>query len=93
MTHDSNLLFVSKHLSVSVFIGSDKTILSRHLRAELEREGWVIVSRSLTVEKAKITDIGPITEDGANYLPPPKPRRLRRGGSAGPRTIAGRKGS
>ncbi|WP_143324247.1 MULTISPECIES: AAA family ATPase [unclassified Caulobacter] len=36
-------------------IGSGKTVLSRRLRADLEREGRVIVSRSLTVDKVKIT--------------------------------------
>jgi type II secretory pathway predicted ATPase ExeA len=41
--------------ALTAIIGSGKTILSRRLRAELEREGRVIVSRSLTVEKAKIT--------------------------------------
>ena len=42
-------------VALTAIIGSGKTILSRRLRAELEREGRVIVSRSLTVEKAKIT--------------------------------------
>ena len=42
-------------VALTAVIGSGKTILSRRLRAELEREGRVIVSRSLTVEKAKIT--------------------------------------
>ena len=42
-------------IALTAVIGSGKTILSRRLRAELEREGRVIVSRSLTVEKAKIT--------------------------------------
>ena len=42
-------------IALTAIIGSGKTILSRRLRAELEREGRVIVSRSLTVEKAKIT--------------------------------------
>ena len=42
-------------VALTEVIGSGKTILSRRLRAELEREGRVIVSRSLTVEKAKIT--------------------------------------
>jgi type II secretory pathway predicted ATPase ExeA len=36
-------------------IGSGKTLLARRLRDEIERENKVIVSRSLTVEKAKIT--------------------------------------
>ena len=36
-------------------IGSGKTILWRRLRTDLEQEGRVIVSHSLSVEKAKIT--------------------------------------
>jgi len=42
-------------VALTAVIGSGKTILSRRLRSDLEREGRVIVSRSLTVEKAKIT--------------------------------------
>ena len=42
-------------VALTAVIGSGKTILSRRLRAELERKGRVIVSRSLSVEKAKIT--------------------------------------
>lgn len=42
-------------LALTAVIGSGKTILSRRLRADLEREGRVIVSRSLSVDKAKIT--------------------------------------
>ncbi len=42
-------------IAVTAVIGSGKTVLSRRLRAELEREGRVIVSRSLSVDKAKIT--------------------------------------
>lgn len=42
-------------IALTAIIGSGKTILSRRLRDELEREGRVIVSRSLAVEKAKIT--------------------------------------
>jgi type II secretory pathway predicted ATPase ExeA len=42
-------------IALTAVIGSGKTILSRRLRAELEREGRVIVSRSLSVDKAKIT--------------------------------------
>ena len=34
---------------------SGKTILSRRLRADLEREGRVIVSRSLSIDKTKIS--------------------------------------
>ncbi|MBE7213305.1 MAG: AAA family ATPase, partial [Gluconacetobacter diazotrophicus] len=42
-------------VAVTAVIGSGKTVLSRRLRAELEREGRVIVSRSLAIEKNKIT--------------------------------------
>ena len=42
-------------IALTAVIGSGKTILSRRLRADLEREGRVIVSRSLSVDKAKIT--------------------------------------
>ncbi|MBV8591539.1 MAG: ExeA family protein [Acetobacteraceae bacterium] len=41
-------------IAVTSIIGTGKTILSRRLRAELEREGKVIVSRALSVDKAKI---------------------------------------
>jgi len=37
-------------IALTAVIGSGKTILSRRLRADLEREGRVIVSRSLSVE-------------------------------------------
>jgi len=42
-------------IALTAVIGSGKTILSRRLRADLEQEGRVIVSRSLSVDKAKIT--------------------------------------
>ena len=42
-------------IAVTAVIGSGKTALSRRLRADLESEGRVIVSRSLSVDKAKIT--------------------------------------
>ena len=42
-------------IALTAVIGAGKTILSRRLRDDLEREGRVIVSRALTVEKAKIT--------------------------------------
>ena len=45
----------SRLIALTAVIGAGKTVLSRRLRAELEREGRVIVSRSLTVEKTKIT--------------------------------------
>lgn len=42
-------------IALTAIIGSGKTVLSRLLRTELEREKKVIVSRSLAVDKAKIT--------------------------------------
>jgi type II secretory pathway predicted ATPase ExeA len=42
-------------IALTAVIGSGKTILSRRLRGELERENKVIVARSLSVEKNKIT--------------------------------------
>jgi type II secretory pathway predicted ATPase ExeA len=42
-------------IALTAVIGAGKTMLSRRLRDDLEREGRVIVSRALTVEKAKIT--------------------------------------
>jgi hypothetical protein len=42
-------------IALTAVIGSGKTILSRRLRGELEREDKVIVARSLSVEKSKIT--------------------------------------
>jgi type II secretory pathway predicted ATPase ExeA len=42
-------------IALTAVIGSGKTILWRRLRADLEQEGRVIVSRSLSVEKTKIT--------------------------------------
>jgi len=42
-------------IALTAIIGSGKTVLSRRLRAELEREKKVIVSRSLAIDKAKIT--------------------------------------
>jgi type II secretory pathway predicted ATPase ExeA len=42
-------------IAMTAVIGSGKTILWRRLRADLEQEGRVIVSRSLSVEKTKIT--------------------------------------
>jgi len=41
-------------IALTAIIGSGKTILARRLRAELERENKVIVSRSLSLDKAKI---------------------------------------
>jgi type II secretory pathway predicted ATPase ExeA len=42
-------------IALTAVIGSGKTMLSRRLRDEIEREGRIIVSRALTIEKAKIT--------------------------------------
>ena len=42
-------------IALTAIIGSGKTLLSWRLREELEREGRVIVSRSLTIDRAKIT--------------------------------------
>ena len=42
-------------IALTAVIGAGKTMLSRRLRDDIEREGRVIVSRALTVEKAKIT--------------------------------------
>jgi type II secretory pathway predicted ATPase ExeA len=42
-------------IALTAVMGSGKSILSRRLRAELERENKVIVSRSLSIDKAKIT--------------------------------------
>jgi type II secretory pathway predicted ATPase ExeA len=42
-------------IALTAVIGSGKTVLSRRLRAELEREGRIIVARSLSMDKAKIS--------------------------------------
>jgi type II secretory pathway predicted ATPase ExeA len=42
-------------IALTAVIGSGKTLLARRLRDELEREGRVIVSRSLSLERSKIT--------------------------------------
>lgn len=42
-------------IALTAVIGSGKTVLSRRLRADLEHDGRVIVSRSLSVDKAKIS--------------------------------------
>ncbi len=42
-------------IALTAVIGSGKTVSSRRLRAEVEREGRVIVSRSLSIDKAKIS--------------------------------------
>ncbi len=41
-------------IALTAIIGAGKTVLSRRLRAELEREDTVIVSRSLSLDKARI---------------------------------------
>jgi type II secretory pathway predicted ATPase ExeA len=41
-------------IALTAIIGSGKTILSRRLRAQLDQENKVIVSRSLSLDKAKI---------------------------------------
>ena len=48
-------IFGGRLIALTAVIGSGKTSLSRRLREELEQENRIIVSRSLTVEKAKIT--------------------------------------
>jgi hypothetical protein len=52
-------------IALTTGIGSGKTVLSRQLRADLEREGRVIVSRSLSIDKvaALFDDLTP-GEDG-----------------------------
>jgi type II secretory pathway predicted ATPase ExeA len=56
VSRDVRAAIVSGRLiALIAIIGSGKTVLSRRLRAELEGEGRVIVSRSLSVEKVKIT--------------------------------------
>ena len=42
-------------IALTATIGSGKTVLTRRLREELERDGRVIVSRALSLEKAKIS--------------------------------------
>src|SRR4051794_41817161 len=42
-------------IALTAIIGSGKTVLSRRLRADLEREGRVTGSRSLSVGKGKVS--------------------------------------
>jgi type II secretory pathway predicted ATPase ExeA len=42
-------------IALTATIGSGKTVLTRRLREDLEREGRVIVSRALSLEKTKIS--------------------------------------
>ena len=57
-------------IALTTVIGSGKTVLSRRLRANLEREGRVIVSRSLSIDKvaALFDDLTP-GEDGQDIEP------------------------
>lgn len=59
-------------IAVTAIIGSGKTVLSRRLRADLEREGRVIVSRSLSVDKAKSQRL----YRGRYFVGTPKPTPL-----------------
>lgn len=71
-------------IALTAIIGSGKTLLSRRLRADLEREARVIVSRSLSIEKGKISlplleaalfyDLSP---DKAVKIPSQSERRVR----------------
>jgi len=42
-------------IALTAVIGSGKAVLSRRLPTDLEREGRVIASRSLSIDKAKIS--------------------------------------
>ena len=42
-------------IALTTVIGSGETVLSRRRRADLAREGRVVVSRSLSIDKAKIS--------------------------------------
>ena len=42
-------------IALTAVIGAGKTLLVRRLRDELERDGRVIVSRALTLERSKVT--------------------------------------
>ncbi len=71
-------------IALTAIIGSGKTVLSRTLRAELEREGRVIVSRPLSTEKAKISlpllEAAPfydLTQEKAIKIPSHAERRVR----------------
>ncbi len=56
LTHDLKTAIAGGRLiALTATIGSGKTVLTRRLREELEREGRVIVSRALSLEKAKIS--------------------------------------
>jgi len=56
LTHDLKTAITGGRLiALTATIGSGKTVLTRRLREELERDGRVIVSRALSLEKAKIS--------------------------------------
>lgn len=56
ITHDLQTAIRSGRLvALTAVIGTGKTLLARRLREDLERSNKMIVSRSLSVEKAKIT--------------------------------------
>src|SRR5450631_705596 len=78
-------------IALTAVIGSGKTILSRRLRADLEREGRVIVSRSLSIDKAKISL--PLLEAALFYdLTPRRRSRYRaspNGGNVTSRSCSG----
>lgn len=50
-----NAILGGRLIALTAIIGSDKTVLSRRLRADLEGDGQVIVSRSLSVNKTRIS--------------------------------------
>ncbi|SEN69543.1 Type II secretory pathway, component ExeA (predicted ATPase) [Sphingomonas gellani] len=56
LAHDLKAAILGGRLiALTATIGSGKTVLTRRLREELERDGRVIVSRALSLEKAKIS--------------------------------------
>ena len=50
-----NAILGGRLIALTAIIGSGKTVLSRRLRADLEGDGQVIVSRSLSVDKTRIS--------------------------------------
>jgi hypothetical protein len=68
-------------ITLTAVIGSGKTILSRRLRADLEREGRLIVLRAPSVDKAKISV--PLLLAARLQTPPQIGRRLVRAFEAG----------
>jgi ABC-type polar amino acid transport system ATPase subunit len=71
-------------IALTTGIGSGKTVLSRQLRADLEREGRVIVSRSLSIDKvaALFDDLTP-GEDGQDIEPVRRAGARRAGAVSG----------